>query len=229
MAVNVNEHLAKKLRLHKFQTFGLLRSPREANDITTLPFVEEMQYDCLLAFVYQLESMKDVIEEVAKQDKLVENGVLYCVYPKLKNKLNHDPIHRDSIFPFLKIDETDGYYPNTTLKFNLMVALDDNYTVIGLKNVSKKKMTKSSVSQCVDDYISYLPEISCFLQDYPEELEFFNNLTYGYQKDWARYIFSAKTDMTQVKRKQEMVDLLQQKYKTKNLYLQAQRNKSLYD
>lgn len=223
MRVIVSEHIVKKLRLQKFQTFGLLKNAKEDNVISTLPFVESDQYDCLLAFTYRLEDMESVIEHVWNKQKLISNGVLYLIYPKLKNTLGHEPIHRDSIFPYLKPDD-DGYFAQTTLKFNLMVALDDNYTVIGLKNVAKKIKTKSSTSQSVDDYIQYLPQLESFLLNYPAELQFFKSLTYGYQKDWARYVYSAKTISTQDKRKNEMVELLAQKYKTKNLYLQSKRN-----
>ena len=43
----------------------------------------------------------------------------------------------------------------------------------------------------------------------------------GYQKDWARYVYSAQTQMTREKRQLEMVDILGKGYKTAQLYRQA--------
>ena len=45
-------------------------------------------------------------------------------------------------------------------------------------------------------------------------------LTPGYQRDWARYIYSAKQAATQEKRRTEMLDILGKGHKTKNLYQQ---------
>ncbi|MGT2861578.1 YdeI/OmpD-associated family protein [Streptococcus gallinaceus] len=49
-------------------------------------------------------------------------------------------------------------------------------------------------------------------------LNFYDSLTSGYQKDWARYVFSAKQEATQTKRKAEMVDILNKGFKTRQLY-----------
>ncbi|ENU1621141.1 YdeI/OmpD-associated family protein, partial [Listeria monocytogenes] len=52
---------------------------------------------------------------------------------------------------------------------------------------------------------------------------FYNNLATGYQRVWARYIYSAKQPATQEKRRLEMVDILSQGYKTKDLYRQGKK------
>ncbi|MFS0863830.1 YdeI/OmpD-associated family protein [Fredinandcohnia sp. 179-A 10B2 NHS] len=73
-------------------------------------------------------------------------------------------------------------------------------------------------SQCVDDYISYIPEIEKDLSDVPELLTFYQALTPGYQKDWARYIYSAKQESTKEKRREEMKLILASGYKSRDLY-----------
>ncbi|WP_338010899.1 YdeI/OmpD-associated family protein [Paenibacillus alvei] len=50
------------------------------------------------------------------------------------------------------------------------------------------------------------------------QLEFYNNLTPGYQKDWARYVYSAKKTETQQKRLIEMESILAKGYKSFDLY-----------
>ncbi len=55
------------------------------------------------------------------------------------------------------------------------------------------------------------------------ELKFFKELTPGYQRDWARYIFSAKQQSTQEKRKAQMVDILSQGYKSVDLFRQKKK------
>lgn len=70
------------------------------------------------------------------------------------------------------------------------------------------------MSQCVDDYIQYIPRIIQDLSNEKEALNFFKNLTYGYQKNWARYIYSAKREETMQRRKNEMIKLLNQGIKS---------------
>ena len=51
-----------------------------------------------------------------------------------------------------------------------------------------------------------------------EIMAFYDALSPGYQKDWARYVYSAKTSATREKRLREMAEILQTGCKTKNLY-----------
>lgn len=81
----------------------------------------------------------------------------------------------------------------STVKFARMVGLDEVFTVIGLKEEEKKtaKTTSSKVSQRVDDYIEKIQAIESDLEDSPELLAFYQSLTPGYRKEWARYVYSA--------------------------------------
>ncbi len=51
----------------------------------------------------------------------------------------------------------------------------------------------------------------------------YTTMPYGYQKDWARQVYSAKTEATQEKRLLEMVDILSAGYKSKDLFRQGKK------
>lgn len=170
-------------------------------------------YDVILAFVVDLQGMDNHIR--LAEEKLVEHGILYLAYPKIKNILGLKGIHRDAIFPYLNVNEETGYVKKTFMRFNKMVSLDENYTILGIKKDSARKK-RDKVSQRVDDYIGYLELIKTRLIN-DEALTFFNKITLGYQKNWARYIYSAKTIETQNRRFQEMKILLKQGIKSRDL------------
>ena len=108
-----------------------------------------------------------------------------------------------------------------------MLALDENYTLIGLKNMPENKSKKSKKSSDrVDDYVDNIIDIEEFLKNYPKQYDFYSSLTPGYKKAWARYVYSAKTQKTIDKRLNEMVDILGQGYKSKEQYRQAVNDKT---
>lgn len=125
------------------------------------------------------------------------------------------------IFPAMKVGD-DGYVEDSDIKFARMVSMDDVYTVVGLKREKKKIKKSSPASQCVGDYEDNVKDVEALLADHPKELKFYMSLTPGYQRDWARYIFSSKQQQTRDKRYLQMVDILSQEYKTLDLY---RRNK----
>ena len=51
----------------------------------------------------------------------------------------------------------------------------------------------------------------------------YQDLTPGYQRDWARYIFSAKQQKTREKRHAQMVEILSQGYKSVDLFRQKKK------
>lgn len=66
-----------------------------------------------------------------------------------------------------------------------------------------------------------IPRLRNQLAEDEAGLAFYDSLTQGYQKDWARYIYSAKKEETQRARLAEMRDLTRQGFKTKELYRKA--------
>lgn len=91
--------------------------------------------------------------------------------------------------------------------------MDDVFTVVGLKCEKKKASKTPAANQCVSDYKDNVKDIEQLLRDHPNEREFYQSLIPGYQRDWARFIFSAKQQTTRDKRKSQMVDILSQGYK----------------
>lgn len=140
----------------------------------------------------------------------------------MKNKLGHPGIHRDAIFPFLQVDDETGYIKETAYKFNRMIALDENYTLVGVRHLSLAKSSSARRADArVSTYLDKVADILNYLADYPKEADFYKGLTPGYQRDWARYVYSAKTEATIQKRLDEMVMILGKGYKTKELYRAA--------
>lgn len=214
----MSEQLFKKLKLEKFQEISMLKPAKEASPFDL--FTNQLfPADLVLAYVYSLEEMKEIILDVYKNKKIRMDGQLFILYPKNKNKLGHEPIGRDSIFPFLKVDKATGYVEDMTIKFNRMNALDSNYTLLGLKYTSQiEERSKTAASQKSADYQDKISLVVDFLSRYPSEKDFFIGLTLGYQRGWARYIYSAKSVITQEKRQKEMVHILKLGFKSRELY-----------
>src|SRR5690606_2844324 len=121
------------------------------------------------------------------------------------------------MFPALQVGE-DGYVLDSELKFSRMVSMDEVFTVVGLKREKKSSKKSSAASQRVGDYEEKVKDVEQMLAEHQNELQFFKELTPGYQRGWARYLFSAKQQKTRDKRQAEMIDILSQGYKSVELY-----------
>lgn len=195
--------LYKKLRFEKFDTITIINKPTNYNLFNDLKVERKLleRQDCIVCFVETLKEIKDMILEVGKNNRINDKGYLYFAYPKLNNPLGLNPIHRDAIFPYLNIDMGgDGFVAETNLKFSRMVKLDDNYTVIGLRQFDKRPKIKETVSQRIDDYVQFIPNLVDELKEDPITLNYFTSLSPYKQKEWARYIYSAKKEDTKQKR-----------------------------
>lgn len=170
-------------------------------------------YEVILCFVFSLEAMKNEIN-IAK-DELTNEGILYLCYPKLKNKLGLTGIHRDHIFPYLAVDESTGYVKETLMRFNKMAAFDEDYTLLALKKDTKQK-SRPTTSSKADDYEHFIENIKALLKN-ESCYDFYIKLTKGYQKGWARYIYSVKGEETKQRRIHEMIELLSKGIKSKDL------------
>ena len=219
--------IAKRLGFEKFQKRAVLGKERAvADDFAELDSydtdVDAGKYDLIFSYVLTLEELKARVRDTITHDRLNPEGYLYIAYPKIGNKTYDTSVHRDAIFPSLGVDDGNGYVGDSTLKFARMVKLDDTFTLVGLKNAvkGKGKATKAS-SGNVADYEKFIPDVKEYLDaEHPKTAKFYAELTPGYQRDWARYIYSAKQPATQEKRKTEMLDILGKGHKTKNLYQQ---------
>ena len=129
---------------------------------------------------------------ISNKELLIEKGYIFFAYPKRGNSRYSTFIHRDEMFPALNVGE-DGYVGESDIKFARMVSMDDIFTVVGLKR-EKKKRQKPAMSQCVADYADRIQDVEALLANHPNELKFYQSLTPGYQKDWARNLFSVKQE-----------------------------------
>lgn len=217
--------IVAKLNLNKYTYKAILNQPPKTDyfedlELANLTFeLTHTTYDLIFTFAYSKEDFMSQIKQLTANQLFNNNSYLFIAYPKIGNDKYPNTIHRDEIFPSLEIDPNgDGYLGDTLFKFSRMVSLDDYFTVVGLKYTPKKTSKKKATSNKVADYISLIPTITEKLVEHPDILPLFTNLTPGYQRGWARYIYSAKQTSTQEKRYAEMLTVLRAGYKSKDLY-----------
>lgn len=206
-----------KLKLDKYKNLVVINEPDDYSVFAGYPTSYTKEHDAIFIFVESIPDMIKHVQHIIDNSLLIEKGYVFFAYPKKGNKRYETYVHRDDIFPAMKVGE-DGYVGESDIKFARMVSMDDVFTVVGLKREKKKTKPSSAASQCVADYVDNVEEVKSILAAHPAQLEFYLNLTPGYQTDWARYIFSAKQKKTRDNRAEQMVDVLSQGYKTMDLY-----------
>ncbi|MFI8705772.1 YdeI/OmpD-associated family protein [Bacillus sp. NPDC077411] len=207
-----------KLKLTKFKNMAIINQPSDYNVFTEQQMTLSKEHDAIFIFVETLDEMVTHTQSILNNEQLLlEKSYVFFAYPKKGNKRYETFIHRDEMFPAMNVGE-DGYIGDSDIKFARMVSMDDIFTVVGLKREKKKAKKTLNASQCVADYEHNVKDVEALLADHPNELKFYQSLTLGYQKDWARHIFSAKQQQTRDKRHQQMVDILSQGYKTIDLF-----------
>ncbi|MGO4886664.1 YdeI/OmpD-associated family protein [Anaerobacillus sp. MEB173] len=211
-----------KLNLSKYKNMAVLHQPSDYDLFIGYKTTLSGDHDAIFIFVETIDDMVNHTQKVINEEQLLEKGYLFFAYPKKGNKRYDSFIHRDDIFPAMKVGE-DGYVKNSDVKFSRMVSMDNVFTVVGLKREKKKDKKSSAASQCVADYEDNVKDIEKLLTDHPNELKFYQELTPGYQRDWARYIFSAKQQKTRDNRQVQMVDILSQGYKSIDLFRQKKK------
>jgi len=214
--------IIEKLNLSKYNNIAIINQPEDYSVFIKYPAEFSENHDALFIFVQTVDEMISHTHHIIEHNLLVEKGYVFFAYPKKGNNRYETFVHRDEIFPAMKVGE-DGYVGNSDIKFARMVSMDDVYTVVGLKREKKKVKKTSAASQCVADYENNVSDVEQLLAENSSELQFFQSLTPGYQKDWARYIFSAKQQKTREKRKAQMVDVLSHGFKTMDLYRQNKK------
>ncbi|WP_394188096.1 YdeI/OmpD-associated family protein [Paenisporosarcina quisquiliarum] len=220
--MNSERSIVDKLRIKKFSTKLLLAAPEDISDFNSVNMDTEInkeQYQFVFIFIHTIEEFLSYLKTLIEKDLVQENGFVYFAYPKKNNPKYEHYIERDRIFDYID-PKKEGFVQDSNLKFSKMVSLNDVYTIIGLKSMKKdmQKPTSQKNSQCVDDYIDFVDTIKIQLTNNEDLLNAYNHLTFGYQKDWARYIYSAKRKETQEKRFEEMGIVLGEGYKSMDLY-----------
>ncbi|PEY38413.1 hypothetical protein CN354_11255 [Bacillus cereus] len=206
-----------KLNLNKYSNMAVINQPNEYDLFTEQKTKLSKDHDAIFIFVETIDEMIKHTQFILNEQLLLEKGYLFFAYPKKGNTRYETFIHRDEIFPAMNVGE-DGYIGNSDIKFARMVSMDDVFTVVGLKREKKKGKKTAAASQCVSDYVENIKDVEALLANHPNELQFYQGLTPGYQKDWARHIFSAKQQQTREKRAQQMIEILSQGYKSMDLF-----------
>lgn len=206
-----------KLKIDRYPRRLLIHGERYDKKISDFPFMQDddQSFDFIFAFIDTLVEMDNLIHDVADKQQLNKEGYFFIAYPKLQNTIGKEGIHRDHLFPALKVNRDTGVILGTDLKFNRMLSFDDDYTLVGLKRTQAERRDTDK-NQRVETHVHQIPELIQRLSQYPDTQSLYQALTPGYQKEWARYIYSAKAEATQEKRFLEMIDLLSQGYKSKN-------------
>lgn len=222
----MSKTIVEKLNLQKYKRIAVLDKPEGQDQLEGLgDCAAELGagiYDLIFAFVLDMEALQALTARIIDNNHLEEGGYLFAAYPKKGNKVYPTFIHRDDLLEGLGADE-DGYIGTSSLKFARMVGMDEVFTVVGLKAEARSKKTPSAKpSQCVDDYAAMVPSVEKDLEDAPEALAFYQTLTPGYRKDWARYVYSAVQEGTRTKRREEMKQILGAGYKSVDLYKRRQ-------
>ncbi|ANS76514.1 hypothetical protein AWM70_19640 [Paenibacillus yonginensis] len=221
----MTKSIVEKLNLSKFKQRAVLNQPADDDSLSELKEhdteLANGPYDLIFAYVLDMGSLKELVRKVIDGGLLNQGGYLYAAYPKKGNKVYPTYIHRDSLFEGLGAGE-DGYIGASSLKFARMVGLNEVFTVVGFK--AEKRSSKdtpdpsSKPSGRVDDYLPLIPDVERDLEDSPQILAFYQSLTPGYKKDWARYIYSAVQESTRAKRRAEMKQILGEGYKSLDHY-----------
>ncbi|WP_019243354.1 MULTISPECIES: YdeI/OmpD-associated family protein [Bacillus] len=220
--MNSKKSVIEKLNLTKYPTKAILNVPDDIGDFAELSYDSQLkknQYDLIFIFIFSLEEFLNYLQEIIEKQLVSDKGYLFFAYPKKNNKKYDQYIDRDVFFEEIPVDD-EGYVKDSQIKFARMVSLNNVFTIVGLKSEPKKvkKKTSEKKSQCVDDYIIHVDDIKAYLCKKEDLLKIYNELTFGYQKDWARYVYSAKRKETQTKRLLEMETILAEGYKSIALY-----------
>jgi Bacteriocin-protection, YdeI or OmpD-Associated len=220
--LNSTKSVSEKLNFSKYPNKLILNIPDDIKDFDDIDYhsaIKNEKYNLVFIFIFSLDDLSKYLKLVVENQFLEENGYLYFAYPKKNNPHYQEYIERDAFIQNIESDE-EGYVMGSNIKFSRMISLNDVFTVVGLKAVTKKAKNTPSTkkSQCVDDYIENVEDIKLHLSNNEDVLKAYNELTFGYQKDWARYVFSAKRKETQGKRLQEMEMILGEGYKSIDLY-----------
>lgn len=212
----MNERLIELLKIEMSSEVAQIGQPQTTTQDEYIQFAPPASgvggYKHILAYVYTLQEMQTALQTIYERHMLREGGFIYLIYPKLRNSKGLSGIHRDDIFPYLQVDD-EGYPQGVPYKFNRMLSVDECYTLISLKYiVAGSKRGESKASERVGDYVHLIPMLADTLSD--EARQLFSNLTPGYQRGWARYVYSAKQEATQKSRIERMIDLLKAGYKS---------------
>lgn len=212
------DRLYRKLNIDKFNKICIVDKPDDIyyfNDIDFDKIILKENYDLIIYFVYDLNTMENQIINTEKRELIPFKKSIYFIYPKKSSKNYDKYIKRDDIFLYLNVDENTGFIKDSEFKFYKMVSFDEDFTLVGLR---REKIEEFNENKYID-YSDFIEDIENVLSKYSKALKYFEKLSFGYKREWARYVFSAKRQNTKDKRIEEMINILNLGYKSKAGYL----------
>ncbi|GAK48353.1 hypothetical protein LOSG293_260160 [Secundilactobacillus oryzae JCM 18671] len=75
----------------------------------------------------------------------------------------------------------------------------------------------------LQDYEVDIPKVADLLQDDAALSDFFANLTPGYQREWAKFIFGTKAEATKQRHVEKMKEVFNAGFKSKRAYDQREK------
>jgi uncharacterized protein YdeI (YjbR/CyaY-like superfamily) len=70
----------------------------------------------------------------------------------------------------------------------------------------------------LSEYEVDIPKVAELLESLPESHQFFTDLTPGYQREWARFIFGVKSEETKLRHIEQMKIIFEAGFKSKRAY-----------
>lgn len=108
--------IINKLKLDKYKNMAVLNQPADYDLFNGYKTELTGAHDAIFVFAETIDEMVGKTERIIREHQLLENRYLFFAYPKKGNKRYKTFVHRDEIFPALKVSE-DGYVDNSDLKF----------------------------------------------------------------------------------------------------------------
>lgn len=220
----MNPIICQKLRIENFVRKAIIDCPADIDAFEGIAHDTQLRagsYDFILYFVFTLDQFRDRIMDIIAHNRLNPDGMVYFTYPKKGNRKYEQYIGRDDFFTIIDMN-AEGYVAGSRVKFNKMVALDDTFTVIGLKHTVRSR-SDARPPRCVTAFADRLPDIEAKLTSYPDAYDFFQSLTPGYRRGWAQYVYGVRSEAIQEKHFLEMVRILRAGHKSINLYRRARK------
>lgn len=168
--------------------------------------------EIVVGFINTTNDLAKIVNSYNKSNPLAKT-ILNVIYFKKANNLGHAGINRDEMM---------GLGKGFGLEACRLINVNENYSCMGFRPTEEfKQINQNKPSQCVDDYLDKIPALINMLND--EAKIKFAQLTIGYQKGWARYVFGVVQEKTRQKRLETANIAISQGFKAIDMYQSANK------
>ncbi|WP_461214943.1 YdeI/OmpD-associated family protein [Lacticaseibacillus sp. GG6-2] len=188
-----------QLYLTRFHNIAMPARLAAQLNITTFSTTPTATVDLRVMIAKDLKALAAQIKTLASDRLLAKTGHAYLLYPNRFSK--------SAVLKTLSPDKTTGQIDHTGLKYLRTVAFDDAKNLVDICWLAQ------------DDYAQRIPELKARLHHTaPQHDAHFAQLSADQQRDWARYIYSAKRPVTQNSHFEQLIIVLASGLKTLNDY-----------